>query len=185
MEFDHRHRIVGSLVWDLPNMQTDSGVLKRILHGWQVSGNGQYQSGGPYTVRSGRDNSQTGIGRDRAKLTGVSIDPPAGSDKTVWFNPAAFALNDVGTFGTVGTGALYGPHLFGFDMTAARFEKHSVSLPAEMSEGVRSRVGTRGFSAYVAQAVARQLERDALDDVLARMESEHGPVDEDEVLAIM
>lgn len=70
-------------------------------------------------------------------------------------------------------------------MTAAGFEKHSVSLPAEMSEGVRSRVGTRGFSAYVAQAVARQLERDALDDVLARMESEHGPVNEHEVLAIM
>jgi hypothetical protein len=116
MEFDHRHRIVGSLVWDLPKMQTDSGVVKRLLHGWQVSGNGQYQSGGPFTVRSGRDNSQTGIGRDRAKYTGVSIDPPAGSDKTVWFNPAAFALNDVGTFGTVGTGALYGPHLFGFDM---------------------------------------------------------------------
>lgn len=70
-------------------------------------------------------------------------------------------------------------------MTAAGFEKHSVSLPADTSEGVRARVGARGFSAYVAQAVARQLERDALDDVLARMEAEHGPVDENEVLEIM
>lgn len=48
-----------------------------------------------------------------------------------------------------------------------------------------ARVGARGFSAYVAQAVARQLERDALDDALARMEAEHGPVDENEVLEIM
>jgi hypothetical protein len=79
MEFDHRHRIVGSFVWDLPKMQTDSGVLKRIMHGWQVSSNGQYQSGGPFTVRSGRDNSQTGIGRDR-ELTGC-IAPPAGSTR--------------------------------------------------------------------------------------------------------
>jgi hypothetical protein len=33
--------------------------------------------------------------------------------------------------------------------------------------------------------VARQLERDALDDVLQSMEAEHGAVDEDEVAAIM
>lgn len=64
-------------------------------------------------------------------------------------------------------------------------EKHSVTLPAETSAGVRSRVGARGFSAYVAGAVARQLERDALDDILAQMDDEHGPVDEAEVAAIM
>lgn len=64
-------------------------------------------------------------------------------------------------------------------------EKHSVSMPVETSEGVRARVGARGFSSYVAGAVARQLERDALDDVIDRMEAEHGPVDADEVAAIM
>jgi hypothetical protein len=70
-------------------------------------------------------------------------------------------------------------------MTAAHgVEKHSVSMPAATSESVRSRVGARGFSGYVAAAVARQLERDALDDALARMEAEHGPVDEDAVAAI-
>ncbi|MCL2464450.1 MAG: CopG family transcriptional regulator [Micrococcales bacterium] len=67
----------------------------------------------------------------------------------------------------------------------AGVEKHSVTIPAPTSQGVRSRVGMRGFSAYVAAAVARQLERDALDDVLADMERQHGPVDEDEVSAIM
>lgn len=64
-------------------------------------------------------------------------------------------------------------------------EKHSVTIPAITSEGVRARVGKRGFSAYVAEAVARRLERDALDDVLARMQAEHGPVDEDAVAVIM
>lgn len=63
-------------------------------------------------------------------------------------------------------------------------EKHSVSMPSTISDGVRARVGSRGFSAYVAGAVARQLERDAIDDALARMDAEHGPVDEDEVAAI-
>lgn len=71
-------------------------------------------------------------------------------------------------------------------MTAhAGIEKHSVTMPAETSQGVRSRVGARGFSAYVAGAVARQLERDALDDLLAEMTAEHGPVDETEIAAIL
>ena len=69
--------------------------------------------------------------------------------------------------------------------TAGGIEKHSVTMPAGTSEGVRSRVGARGFSAYVAGAVARQLERDALDDILTDMEAEHGRVDEAEVAAIM
>lgn len=64
-------------------------------------------------------------------------------------------------------------------------EKHSITMPSTTSEGVRARVGARGFSAYVSAAVARQLERDALADVLDRMEAEHGPVNEDEVTAIL
>jgi hypothetical protein len=69
--------------------------------------------------------------------------------------------------------------------TSSGAEKHSVTMPSAISEDVRARVGARGFSAYVAGAVARQLKRDALDDILARMEAEHGPVDEAEVEAIM
>lgn len=46
-------------------------------------------------------------------------------------------------------------------------------------------VGTRGFSAYVAAAVARQLERDALDDLLDGRDTAHGQVDETEIAAIM
>jgi hypothetical protein len=68
---------------------------------------------------------------------------------------------------------------------SASAEKHSVTIPAITSEGVRARVGKRGFSSYIAEAVARQLERDALDDVLLRMQAEHGPVDEDAVAEIM
>lgn len=64
-------------------------------------------------------------------------------------------------------------------------EKRSVLMPATVCKGVRARSGLRGFSAYVAGAVARQLERDALDDMLERLDAEHGAVDEGEVAAIM
>ena len=82
-DFDHRHRWVLSYVWEPPNLPTTNPVLQTLLHGWQWTGIGQYQSGGPLVVRSGRDNSRTAIGRDRAKLTGVNPDPLAGADKTV------------------------------------------------------------------------------------------------------
>lgn len=57
-----------------------------------------------------------------------------------------------------------------------RAEKVSVSLPAELSEEVRRRVGARGFSRFVAAAVRRQIERDDLDVLLAEMEATNGPV---------
>lgn len=64
-------------------------------------------------------------------------------------------------------------------------EKRSISMPATICEDVSARAGLRDPSAYVAGVVARQLERDALDDMLVRLDAEHGAVDEDEVAAIM
>lgn len=115
-DFDHRHRFVMSYVWELPKLPTSNSFLRQILNGWEWTGIGQFQTGGPLLITSGLDNSKTGIGHDRAQLTGVSPTPPAGSDPRVWFNPAAYTVNPVGTFGNYGIGQLYGPHLFSWDM---------------------------------------------------------------------
>ena len=64
------------------------------------------------------------------------------------------------------------------------FEKKSVSFPRNIVTDVQARVGAREFSSYVADAVARKLRQDALEDLLARMEAKHGPVDESGVDAI-
>jgi len=64
------------------------------------------------------------------------------------------------------------------------FEKRSVSFPRTIVADVQARVGVREFSAYVADAVARKLRQDALEDLLTRMEAKHGPVDEAGVDAI-
>ncbi|GAC1603387.1 MAG: hypothetical protein NVS3B21_31950 [Acidimicrobiales bacterium] len=65
-----------------------------------------------------------------------------------------------------------------------RTEKVSVSLPTGLTADVRTRVGTRGFSGYVARAVRRQLERDDLEALLAEMELANGPVPEDLLAAV-
>ncbi len=115
-DIDRRHRFVMTWVWELPTTNASSGFLRQLVNGWQWAGIGRYQSGSPMTIESGRDNSRDGIGDDRAQLTGQPIAPPAGSDKRVIFNAAAFARNDLNTFGTLGQGSLTGPHLYSFDM---------------------------------------------------------------------
>ena len=54
--------------------------------------------------------------------------------------------------------------------------KVSMSLDVEVLAQARERVGGRGVSAYVNEAVRRQLRRDALADVLAQMRAVNGAV---------
>ncbi len=75
LDQDHRHRFTTSWVLDLPGGSMES-PLKHVIGGWQWTGVMQFQTGRPYTVTSGADNSGDGIGNDRAKLTGVSVEPP-------------------------------------------------------------------------------------------------------------
>jgi len=70
-DFDHKHRIVTSYVWELPFAKRMKGVGAMVLDGWQLTGVQQYQTGSPMTVVSGKDNSLTGLGRDRAISAGA------------------------------------------------------------------------------------------------------------------
>jgi len=114
--FDHTQRWVASYVWQEPNVTRNvaAGVL---LNGWQVTGIATYQTGKPDTISSGVDNSLTNIGSDRAIYTGVSPARPDGADPTLeWFNQAAYAINPIGTFGTLGAGTIRSPSTFNWDM---------------------------------------------------------------------
>jgi hypothetical protein len=59
--------------------------------------------------------------------------------------------------------------------------KVSVSMPEELTEAVRARTGTGGFSRYVAAAVQERVRLDLLDDLAAELEAEYGPADEEQV----
>jgi hypothetical protein len=114
--FDRRQRFVMSWVWDLPQLQTNNPLVRVLLNGWQATGIGQYQTGGPLTITAGRDNSLTGLGQDRAILTGEDPYDQSGDSFLHWFNQRAFAENPIGTFGTVGRGRFRGPSLHNWDM---------------------------------------------------------------------
>ncbi|RLU94676.1 CopG family transcriptional regulator [Streptomyces griseocarneus] len=62
-------------------------------------------------------------------------------------------------------------------------EEYSIAMPRDIAEAARARSGPSGLSAYVAAAVARQIERDNLDELIAAAEAEHGPITEEEIQA--
>ncbi|NJP65221.1 CopG family transcriptional regulator [Streptomyces spiramenti] len=62
--------------------------------------------------------------------------------------------------------------------------KYSITMPQDIAEAARARSGPSGLSAYVAAAVARQIERDNLNELIAVGEAQHGPVTEEEIQAL-
>lgn len=125
-EFDHTHRFVVSYVWELPRLAGARGLVRHALGEWQFSGLVQAQTGRPLTVLTGSNASGTGIGQDRAVVTGDPYGTGACAAARVtgpcrdWLDPAAFAVNPPGTFGTVGKGSARFPGFYAWDMGLAK-----------------------------------------------------------------
>lgn len=60
-------------------------------------------------------------------------------------------------------------------------EKLSISMPHKLASAARQRAGKRGLSSFVARAVARELEREALGDFLNELDEMLGPVPDAEL----
>jgi hypothetical protein len=57
-----------------------------------------------------------------------------------------------------------------------KVQKVSVSMPTELTEAVKARTGTGGFSRYVSEAVQARIQHDLLGDLLDELDEQHGPV---------
>ena len=107
-DFDIRHRFVFNYIYSFPSLRNAwSNFPSRLGDGWQISGIITAQTGQPFSVLTGANQSSTGLGDDRANVSG---DPNAGP-KTVaeYFNTAAFSLNAPLTFGNSGRNIVTGP----------------------------------------------------------------------------
>ncbi|QIP82825.1 CopG family transcriptional regulator [Streptomyces sp. Tu 2975] len=62
--------------------------------------------------------------------------------------------------------------------------KYSITMPRDIAEAAKARGGPSGLSAYVASAVARQIERDNLNELIQVAEAEHGPITDEEIQAL-
>ena len=116
-DFDARHRLVLSAVWQLP------GGGSALLRNWQVSGIFTAQAGRPFTPRLSFDNSNTGNGSgptsafDRPNLqTGT---PPA-FPPAVRYDGQRFVIPPPFTFGSAGRNLLTGPGYAALDLLVSR-----------------------------------------------------------------
>ncbi len=115
-DFDIRQRFVSSFLWDIPGPKT--GPAKWILGGWQTNGIFSAQTGSPINIVSGSDRALSGTGTQRANLIGNPYLPSGRSrDEQMagYFNPAAFALPALGTYGNFGRNVLQGPGSYNLD----------------------------------------------------------------------
>jgi hypothetical protein len=119
--FDTRHRLVTSVLYDLPVgngrlLDITNPILNTIIGGWEAGGILTLQSGMPGTLTiGGIDNASTGAGGyDRPNFTGIS---PYVSNPTPsrYWSLAAFTEAPPGQFGNVGRNSIEGPGIIGFD----------------------------------------------------------------------
>jgi hypothetical protein len=133
-DFDRTHSLRVSGVYSLP-------FHKNVfVSGWQLSGIESFASGPPFTVQTGFD--QTGFIQNLAGrpnlLPGRSPNPIIGLP-TQWYDPSAYSLNAVGTFGNLGRNTGVGPGLVDTDFAVLKetkiakiSEKFSVQFRAEI-----------------------------------------------------
>lgn len=135
--FNVKHRFVLSYIYELPfgshqRWLTEPGVANKVLGNWDISGILTLQSGQPFSVNRGIDQSGTGtiaLGNvDRPDLVGnpnvggsVAANPGCVAPTQVhtvadWFNPCAFEAAP-GHFGDAGRNILIGPQFKDLDFS--------------------------------------------------------------------
>ena len=128
-DYHAKHNLVVNFTWEIPFAKGLDGVAGKILDGWQFSGIGQMRSGNPLTVFVARNRSRSqwspslapGIGFDRVDIApGFNAETAVIGDPNRYFNTDAFRLQPLGRLGNLGRGALIGPNLRTFDLSAVK-----------------------------------------------------------------
>jgi hypothetical protein len=109
----------------ISSLKTGNSFVRHLVNNWQLAPIFQARSGQPLNVTSGKDNSLTGLGNDRPNqvMSNVFAANSTCSSAAIcvqYLNPAAFALNPIGTYGNLGRNAVRGPGFFDIDVALSR-----------------------------------------------------------------
>ena len=128
-DFDVRHRVVGSVIYELPvgkgRMWAPSNkAVDAAIGGWELTVLGTVQTGTPFTVNLSSNSASTntiagGTFPTRPNVLSKSF---YASTKTIgnhgqWLNPAAFQIPANGFLGNASRNMLYGPGVRNFDIS--------------------------------------------------------------------
>jgi Carboxypeptidase regulatory-like domain/TonB-dependent Receptor Plug Domain len=136
--FDKTHIFVTNYIWELPFFRDADKLVYNLLGGWQIGGIYRAETGTPLTVTiaPNRANSFFGGGQ-RPDLIG---NPEGSHTIEQWFNPAAFALPALNSFGNAGRSLMRGPGLNLCDL--------SIYKNFRISEAVRVQFRGEMFNAF-------------------------------------
>jgi hypothetical protein len=104
-----------------------SGMLDKLIGGWQWNAIITAQSGFPFTPQVGSNRSGTGdtSNSDTPNRNPAFTGPAIPGKVSQWFDPHAFLLPIAGTFGNVSRGSMIGPGLTSLDTSL--FKKFPIS----------------------------------------------------------
>jgi hypothetical protein len=141
---DRKFVFVFSHVWELPvgpgkRFLSGSNPLNRVIGGWQISGIETLESGLPFTPTLGDTST---LNSDcctlRPNLTGdPSVSNP---NRSSWFNPKAFSVPALYTFGNSGRNILRGPALYRVDLALVK--------SFQIREGTRLELQWEAYNAF-------------------------------------
>lgn len=115
--FDRRHMLIASYIWELPFARNLRGWQRKALHGWQISGITNFQTGNPFSIGISPDRAGTGGGGQRADI----VSPVTVSkQKLAWFSTGSFALPALGAFGNSGRNIITGPGINNWDLSFSK-----------------------------------------------------------------
>lgn len=138
-DFDFRHNFVASGIWSLPQLKQGNAIAHAVTNNWKITGIWSMQTGSPFTVISGVDNSQSGVASDLAdRIAPVVLNTHASRSVQVnqgYFNQSAFTTNAIGTFGNSGRNTYSGPGqdvvTLGVSKTLVNVERVKLEFRAE------------------------------------------------------
>ena len=149
-DFDARHRLVASEVWELPfgpeRRWLNTGVLAHVIGGWSLAGIYTVQTGFPYNVFDGSDPCLRAGGYTASCRPNLVGDPDlASSDQSAarWFDTTAFRKTAPGEFGSTPRNAIRGPGLKNVDLSLSK----RVTLDA-MRRGMNLEIRIDAFNAF-------------------------------------
>jgi hypothetical protein len=120
--FSVTHVLVANWGYELPFARTSTGFTGVLLKGWQLNGIVAAQSGTPFEVRLGHNQSGNLNTIDFSLHERPDLKPgwsnnPILGDPARWFDPNAFQLQTTNRIGNLGRNTLIGPKLVNVDFS--------------------------------------------------------------------
>jgi hypothetical protein len=115
--YDIRNNFSANLSYDLPSLASN-GIGQYLLGGWRLGSILTVSDGLPFTITTGysRSRDQTRGPADRPDRGPGSEGNPILGGPDLYFDPEAYVLPTLGTYGNVGRNTLVGPGLVNVDL---------------------------------------------------------------------